>query len=88
MAFKKGQSGNPGGKVPGTKSNKTLAWERLGDMIVNEGAERYQKYLETLDDKKFADEFKSILEYFKPRQQKTEIKADIDVGPRTIGFEE
>ena len=69
-------------------NEKTLAWERLGEMVVNEGAERYQKFLEGLDDKKFAEEFKAILEYFKPRQQRTELKHEGDVEFRHVDYTE
>lgn len=71
--FKKGISGNPDGKPKGAKGKKTLAWERLGKYLIGEGAQRYELYLMTLDEKKFAEEFRNILEYFKPKQQRTDL---------------
>lgn len=87
-SFKKGEINNPDGRPVGAKNKKTLAWEKLGEYIIGEGAEKYSEYLNTLDDKKFADEFRAIIEYFKPRQMRTEIKADVNVEPKKIGFEE
>jgi len=83
--FKKGHGVS---KPIGSISKKTKAWERLGEYIVNEGAERYVGYLDTIEeDKKFAEEFRAVLEYFKPRQMRTEIKGEITTGPKKIGFE-
>ena len=86
--YKPGESGNIKGKPKGAVSAKTKAWDRLGEYIVNEAAEKYCEYLDTLKDKSHADEFRAILEYFKPRQMRTEIKADINVEPKKIGFDE
>ena len=69
------------------KGDKAKVWETLGEYIINDGAERYGKYLNTLEDKLFASEFRAILEYFKPKQLKTEIKGEINTGPKKIGFE-
>ena len=70
------------------KGAKAKVWETLGEYIINDGAERYGKYLNDLEDKLFANEFRAILEYFKPKQLKTEIKGEITTGPKKIGFEE
>lgn len=63
------------------KSKKTLLWEQLGNFITEEGAKEYLLYLKELrktDKKKFAEEYRAILEYFKPKQQRTELKGEID----------
>jgi len=86
--YKPGESGNLKGKPKGAISKKTESWERLGGFLIDEGAERYEKYLNTLKDKAFAEEFRNILEYFKPKQQRTEIKGEITTGPKRIGFTE
>lgn len=65
--FKKGNQGKPKGAV----SEKTKMWEQLGEFIVNEGAERAMKYLKTLDDEAFFSRFTTMLDYFKPKQQRT-----------------
>ena len=69
--------GNPG-KPKGALSYKSIAWDRIGEYLVGEGAEKYLSIISKLDDDKFAREFQAILEYFKPKQQRTEIKGDVD----------
>jgi len=39
--FQPGESGNIAGKPTGVKNAKTKAWEKLGDSIVNDGADRF-----------------------------------------------
>lgn len=70
--FQKGQSGNKKGKPVGTKSEKTLAWERLGDFITETGAERVKEILEDCSQKDFMIYYPMLLEYFKPKQQRVE----------------
>jgi len=78
MGLRKGQTNNPDGRPKGSKDTKTLAWERIGEYLIGEGSQKYLSYLHTLDEKEFAKEFQAILEYFKPKQQRTEIKGDVD----------
>ena len=73
MPFQKGKSGNEKGKVPGTKNIKTVAWKQLGDFLTKEGAERAIKVLKEMPDKNFLYHYQMFLEYFKPKQQRTEI---------------
>lgn len=73
MPFKKGQSGNPKGKLKGTKTQKTKAWEAIGEYLIGDGAERYKKYLLELSEKDFSVEFKAIIEYFKPKLNRTDL---------------
>lgn len=77
MAFKKGQSGNLKGKPKGTKSEKTLAWENLGDFITETGAERVKTILSTCTPKEFMVYYPVLLEYFKPKQQRVETNLNI-----------
>jgi len=86
--FKPGQSGNPKGKPAGAISKKTEQWNQLGEFIINEGAKKYMDYLSKLKAKDYAERFERILEYFKPKQMRTEIKGEITTGPKKIGFEE
>ena len=88
MTFEKGKSGNEEGRPPGSKNKKTEQWHELGEYIINKGAKKYMNYIEKLTDKDYAERFERILEYFKPRQMRTEIKADINTEPKKIGFEE
>lgn len=70
--FQKGQSGNKSGKPKGTKSQKTIAWENLGDFITESGAERVKGILTKCTDKEFMLYYPMLLEYFKPKQQRVE----------------
>lgn len=71
MGFKKGNT--HGGRTKGSKSGKTIAWDELGDYIVNKGAKKYMSLINGLDDDEFLKRFENILEYFKPKQQRTDI---------------
>lgn len=70
--FQKGQSGNTSGKPKGTKSEKTLAWEQLGDFITDAGAQRVKTILSDCSAKDFMTYYPLLLEYFKPKQQRIE----------------
>lgn len=70
--FKKGQSGNILGKPKGIKSEKTLAWEQLGDFITESGAVRVKEILSKCTQKEFMIYYPMLLEYFKPKQQRVE----------------
>jgi len=85
-SFKKGEVNSPNGRGKGTKNKKTEQWHELGKYIVDKGAKKYMDYITKLEDKDYADRFERILEYFKPRQQRTEIKGEITTGPKTIGY--
>ena len=84
--FEKGKSGNPAGRPKGCKDKRTEAWEQLGDYILGDGAERYLAIIEGLPPEKFATRFESLLEFFKPKQQRTEIKGDVTIGAKKIGI--
>lgn len=81
--FKKGQSGNPKGKEPGTKNARTEQWEALGQALVSKHAGRANEIMEDCDDETFMDNFHKLLEYFKPKQQK--VTATVD-GEMAITF--
>lgn len=82
MPFKKGQSGNPKGKPVGAIGEKTKQWDALGEAIVGRQAEKFNDYLEELwngnkSDKAMASElYLKSLEYFKPKQARTEVKQE------------
>jgi len=68
MPFQPGCAKSPdAGMKPGQKSAKTQAWERIGEYLINEGADRYKKILKAMSDEDFAQEFRFIMEYFKPK---------------------
>ena len=76
MPFKPGKSGNPTGRPNGAKSEKTLQWEALGEALLTKHSERANKILKTMPDDKFLDNYGKLLEYFKPKQARTEIKQE------------
>jgi hypothetical protein len=76
MPFKPGKSGNPEGRPHGAKSEKTKQWEDLGEALLTRHAERANKIMETMPDDKFLDNYGKLLEYFKPKQARTEIKQE------------
>ena len=82
MPFEKGKSGNVGGRPVGAKSQKTLEWEALGESITSLQSGNFNAYLNELwngsktDKTTAADLFLKALEYFKPKQARTEIKQD------------
>ena len=76
MPFEKGHE-KIGGRKKGSKDKKTLQWEAIGEWLANEGSERYMKLLQQLEDDKYLNEFKAIIEYFKPKQQRTQIEGNM-----------
>ena len=75
MAAPKGNKYSTG-RTPGTKNQKTLEWEALGEALVSKHSERANKVLASLDDEKFLDAYGKLLEYFKPKQSRQEVKQD------------
>lgn len=82
MPFVKGQSGNPKGKPKGAIGEKTKQWDALGESIMGRQAESFNNYLDELwsgskSDKAIASElYLKSLEYFKPKQARTEVKQE------------
>jgi hypothetical protein len=67
--FKKGNPGKP----MGAKSKKIKAWEALGEFFTKAGAERVKEILNKSDDKQFILYYEKLLEYFKPKLNRTDI---------------
>jgi len=78
MGLKKGQTNNPNGRKKGSKNKRTIEWEQLGEFITAEGAKRAAKIMMECEDEQFMNHYKSMLEYFKPKQARTEITGDPD----------
>lgn len=74
MGFKKGHSGNPKGKPKGAKGTKTLEWEQFGRELLEHGMPRALSIMQTCEDEKFLSHFTSLLEYFKPKLARSEVK--------------
>jgi hypothetical protein len=74
MAFQKGHTKVPGsGMRPGQKSEKVQAWEVLSEYITNELADEYLEWVKTLPLEDKAKQFQIMLEYFKPKLQRSNI---------------
>jgi len=70
--FAKGESGNLAGKPKGTPTKKTIAWENLGDFLTEAGALRAKQIMSEAPPKEFMLYFSTMLEYFRPKQQRIE----------------
>lgn len=62
------------GSKPGSKKKKTLEWENFGKKVLDQGMPRFLEILKDSDDEQFAKVFIQIIEYFKPKLARTEIK--------------
>jgi hypothetical protein len=64
------------GRPAGSKNERTKQWEDLGEALLTRHAERANRIMETMPDDKFLDNYGKLLEYFKPKQARTEIKQE------------
>jgi len=73
MAFQKGHTKfTNSGIKKGGKQKKTIAWESIGEYMINEGAERFIDIMTRCNDKEFTENYTRILEYFKPKLARSE----------------
>lgn len=72
--FKKGEAP---GRPKGTKNHRTKQWDALGESIMNEHTERFNAMLAGLEEKEFGEMYLKVLEYFKPKLSRSEVKADV-----------
>jgi len=70
--------GHKGYKPKGAISAKTIAWNNLGDFITEQGAERLKRILNESDDATFMKVYIQLIEYFKPKQSRTELEKTND----------
>lgn len=74
--YKKGQSGNPAGRPPGSKSMKTYVKEKLAAMT----EEEREEFLEGVD--------KKILWEMAEGKPKQDIQADVEIAKKIISVDE
>jgi len=68
--------GNPG-KPKGAKSARGKQWEALGESIRETHTERFNLALTKMEDEDFCEMYLKVLEYFKPKLSRSEVKADV-----------
>lgn len=73
MSFQKGHKGF---KPKGAQHEKTKQWETLAESIVTTHTERFNGILSECDDKVFLEQYLKILEYFKPKLNRSEITGE------------
>jgi hypothetical protein len=94
MGLPKGKTNNSKGRAKGSKNERTIQWEALGKSIETKHVDRFNKVLSKMDDDTFAKNFLQVLEFFKPKLQRSEVSAKVDnqvtqtymIGGRTINF--
>jgi len=67
--------GKQGGKASGQKKRD---WNSIGEYLLTNGSEKFLYEIDQLEGKEYAQAFKEILEYFKPKLARTE--SDITSG--------
>jgi hypothetical protein len=85
-----------GGRQAGTPNKKTEEWEAFGRAVIDGNLDRIQEYMQTLEGEKLLDSWLKVVEYFRPKQARTEIVDDsekkliieIDRGESQSTFEE
>ena len=90
MTFIKGKV-KTGGRTAGVKNERTLQWEALGESIVTTHTNRFNSILANSNDKEFSDRFLQVLEYFKPKLNRTTLEGGdkpVDVQVFMIGDQE
>lgn len=76
MAGKNGGARPGAGRKEGSKNERTKQWEELGKALLERHSERANQVLDNLDDDKFIDQYAKLLEYFKPKLARSEVKQE------------
>lgn len=74
--FKKGVSGNPAGKPKGAVSQRKLLIDNFVNIIIEEGTERFNQELNSLEGKDFVNSYLTLLEYARPKLARTTLDGD------------
>jgi hypothetical protein len=81
LASEAGKKSKPG------KHAKTKQWEALGELISNELTGDVMDYIQSLPPEEKFKAYKDLLEYFKPKLQRSEIRAEIgELQSPTLNF--
>lgn len=83
MPFKKGNKLSKG-KPKGAIHEKTKQWEAIAENMTTTHAARFNSILETADDKTFAELYIKVLEFFKPKFNRTEMTGKDGKDLKTI----
>jgi hypothetical protein len=62
------------------KHEKTKQWEALGEAIRTKHSDRFNAILESSDDDTFMKGYMWVLEFFKPKLGRTDIKMDAEIN--------
>lgn len=86
MPFKKGQSGNPGGRPAGAKNKSTEEIRgKIADILAEHFTpEKVAKNLEAMEPKERLLFLTKLLEYSTPKLKQTDLKADIENNTITV----
>lgn len=76
MGLPKGRTNNKRGRKAGSKNERTKQWEALGESIETKHVTRFNKVLDKMDDETFAKTFLQVLEFFKPKLNRTDLNGD------------
>jgi hypothetical protein len=90
-SFSKGNKGKP----KGTKHTTTLikeklglsTWETMGEWLMNEGLDRYKLEMESLSGKDFIFAHNTLVEYFKPKLNRTTLDGGLNLQHTQIDIE-
>jgi hypothetical protein len=77
MANIKG-SEKTGGRKKGSINKKTAMWNEVGEWLLSEGLSQYMEDLKTLEIDKRMTRTENLLEYFKPKMSRQEVKHGLD----------
>lgn len=67
----------------GSKNQKSIEWEQFGKALTEQGLDRIAAILDTCDDETFIRTYVQLLEYFKPKMKRLEVR-DSDASPVII----
>ena len=75
--FKKGdKKPEKSGKKKGSVNQKTQQWETFSEYCLNGGLKRFEQELNSLEGKDFVNAFTTLLEFHKPKLQRTTLVGD------------